>query len=125
MSVAIIDTPAPIKTTTNKPVTLQRSAQSPLHDLWTRLLATMLQSYLAIHGWLIFHDVLIHWGRRRAPHKSPDITAIAGGQFPAEAEKSYQVGRDGPPPPFVIEITSEETREADLHEKSFFMPPLA
>lgn len=92
-------------------------SQSPLHDLWSRWLASMLQAYLATSGWLILHDVLIHWGRRAVPYKSPDVTAIQGGQLPAAHDKSYHVLRDGPLPTFVLEITSEETRRDDFNGK--------
>lgn len=94
-----------------------KMAQSPLHDIWCRLLAVMLQSYLSAQQWLITNDVLIHWGRPRAPTKSPDIAAMPGGRLPAEDQKSYRVGRDGPLPAFVAEITSEDTRDIDLHTK--------
>ena len=94
-----------------------KMAQSPLHDIWTVLLATMLRTYLAAQQWLITQDVLIHWGRKGAPPLSPDLAAISGGRLPAEDQKSYRVGRDGPLPAFVVEITSEETRDTDLNKK--------
>jgi Uma2 family endonuclease len=94
-----------------------KMAQSPLHDIWTVLLATMLRTYLAAQQWLITQDVLIHWGRKGAPPLSPDLAAIPDGRLPAEDQKSYRVGRDGPLPAFVVEITSEETRDTDLHKK--------
>jgi Uma2 family endonuclease len=94
-----------------------KMAQSPLHDIWCRLLAVMLQSYLSAQQWLVTNDVLIHWGRPRAPTKSPDIAAMPGGRLPAEDQKSYRVDRDGPLPAFVAEITLEDTRDIDLHTK--------
>lgn len=91
-------------------------AQSPLHNLLTDLLAVMLRTYLGVRDWLILHDVLVLWGQRGAPAKSPDVAAFPGGRLSMK-EKSYRVGRDGPLPAFVIEITSEETREEDLQMK--------
>ena len=91
--------------------------ESPLHDIWTKLLAIMLRTYLSSSDWLVIGDVLIHWGSRRAPPKGPDLAAIPGGRLPAVKEKSYRVGRDGPTPAFALEITSEETRQSDLYEK--------
>jgi hypothetical protein len=97
-----------------------KMAESPLHDLLTTLLATMLCTYLAAEGWLILRDVLVHWGRRSAPPKGPDIAAILGGCLPAEDQKSFRVGRDGGLPSFVIEGTSEETRSVDFDDKRLF-----
>lgn len=88
-------------------------AQSPMHNLLTGLLYTMLHTYLGPRAWLILHDVLVLWGVRGVTPKSPDIAAFPGGRFPAR-EKSYRVGRDGPLPTFVIEVTSEDTRQDDL-----------
>lgn len=92
--------------------------ESPLHDIWTKLLAIILRTYLAGRNWLVLSDVIIHWGRRGAPAKAPDLAAIPEGRLPAAREKSYRVGRDGPLPAFVLEITSQETRLVDLHEKT-------
>lgn len=91
--------------------------QSPRHSIWTTLLITMLRIYLPAGDWLVLSDVLIHWGRRGAPAKVPDLVAIPGGRIPEPRQKSYRVGRDGPLPTFVLELTSEETRSVDLQEK--------
>lgn len=91
-------------------------AQSPMHNLLTDLLSVMLRTYLGARDWLILHDVLVLWGVRGIPPKSPDLAAIPGGRLPTH-EKSYRVGRDGPLPAFVIEITSDETRQEDLNNK--------
>ena len=90
--------------------------QSSLHDLWIGWLKVMLWNFLG-QGWLLTHDVIIHWGRERAPAKSPDIAAMPGGRLPVEDNLSYRVGRDGPLPSFVLEVTSKDTRQVDLHEK--------
>ncbi|MBE7470836.1 MAG: hypothetical protein DPW09_34885 [Anaerolineae bacterium] len=90
--------------------------QSALHDLWISWLKVMLWNFLG-QSWLLTHDVIIHWARDRAPAKSPDLAAIPGGRLPAEDNPSYLVGRDGPLPAFVLEITSRDTRQVDLHEK--------
>lgn len=92
--------------------------ESPYHELWRRWLATMLEGFL--RGWLILSDVYIHWWRQDIPPRAPDVAAIPGGQRPQPPEKAYWVGRDGPMPVFVVEITSEETRHIDLQEKPIF-----
>jgi Uma2 family endonuclease len=91
--------------------------QSPHHDRWIRWLAFMLNAFLGARDWLILTDVVIHWGRRGAPAKSPDLAAIPGGRLPDTTEKSYRVNRDGPVPAFVLEITSEDTRPTDLQAR--------
>jgi Uma2 family endonuclease len=93
-------------------------AQSPLHNLLTGLLYTMLHTYLGARAWLILHDVLVLWGVRGVTPKSPDIVAFPGGRFPA-GENSYRVGRDGPMPTFIIEVTSTDTRQEDLLIKPY------
>lgn len=92
-------------------------AQDAQHALWSRVLAVMLQAYLAASDWLILHDVFVRWGQAGIRPLAPDMTAIRGGKMPPKGEKSYVVGRDGPLPEFVVEITSEETRPADLETK--------
>lgn len=93
-------------------------AESPHHDILVTLLATMLRVYLGARNWLTTSDVIVHWGFKRAPCKSPDIAVILGGKLPDDEEKSYRVGRDGPLPSFIVEVTSEETRTTDLYEKN-------
>ncbi|MEZ4866505.1 MAG: Uma2 family endonuclease [Caldilineaceae bacterium] len=105
---------------TDDDVGVVKLSQSPWHDKLTVLLATMLRMYLTAQGWLATQDVLIHWGRRGVPPKSPDVAAFLGGHLPERKEKSYRVGRDGPLPAFVLEITSEETRQEDLDGKKLF-----
>jgi Uma2 family endonuclease len=95
-----------------------KMVQGPLHDQWSRWLADMLQAYLVDEGWLIMHDVLINWNLPGVPKNSPDVTLIYEGQLPAEGNESYHVGRDGPLPDFVIEITSDSTRAVDLGDKT-------
>jgi Uma2 family endonuclease len=95
-----------------------KMVQSPHHDLWTNWLKVMLWNYLGSQDWLVTNDVLIHWGRKGAPPKSPDVAVMPGGQLPAQTEKSYRVHRDGPLPVFVMEITSEDTRVVDLQAKT-------
>lgn len=105
---------------TEDDVGVVKVSQSPWHDRLTNLIATILRLYFSDRNWLTTQDVLIHWGRRGIPPKSPDIAAIADGRMPARRDKSYRVGRDGPLPSFVVEITSEETREEDLTGKKLF-----
>jgi Uma2 family endonuclease len=90
--------------------------QSVLHHRLTDLLSVMLSTYLGPRNWLILRDVLVLWGIRGLLPKGPDIAAIPNGH-PALTAKSYRVGRDGPRPAFVIEVTSTETREDDLQVK--------
>ena len=105
---------------TDDDVGVVKVSQSPMHDILTVLLATMLRMYLSDQEWLITQDVLIHWGRKGVPPKSPDVAAIPGGRLPERREKSYRVGRDGPRPAFVVEVTSAETLETDLVTKKIF-----
>ncbi len=90
--------------------------QSVLHHRLTDLLSVMLSTYLGPRNWLILRDVLVLWGIRGLLPKGPDLAAIPNGH-PAITAKSYRVGRDGPRPAFVIEVTSTETREDDLQVK--------
>ncbi|MBS1252190.1 MAG: hypothetical protein MAG451_01228 [Anaerolineales bacterium] len=92
--------------------------ESPYHDLWVRVLAFMLESFLA--DWLILSDVLIHPAREGVPAKAPDVAAIPGGRLPDLTDKSYHVERDGPVPAFVVEVTSEDTRVTDFDEKTLY-----
>jgi Uma2 family endonuclease len=102
---------------TEEDVGVVKVSQSPIHDLWTNWLKVMLQVFLQARQWFVTNDVLIHWGRKGAPPKSPDLAAMPGGHLPARTEKSYLVGRDGPLPAFILEITSEDSRPADMDEK--------
>lgn len=105
---------------TDDDVGVVKVSQSPLHDILTGLIATMLRMYLPDQEWLITNDVLLHWGRKGVPPKAPDVAAIFGGRLPERREKSYRVGRDGPRPAFVVEVTSAETLETDLITKKIF-----
>ncbi len=95
-------------------------AQSPPHAVWVGRIKHMVEAYREASEWLFLDDVLIHWGILGVPPKAPDITAIPGGKKPPKGEKSYRVGRDGPLPTFVVEVTSEETRKVDLEAKTIF-----
>lgn len=92
-------------------------SQGLIHELWSTLLAVMLRTYLDASTWLIMHDVLVYWNRGTKPPTSPDLTVVRHGRRPAPQHNSYQVGRDGPVPTFVAEITSQTTREIDLKTK--------
>lgn len=105
---------------TEDDVGVVKVSQSPWHDRLANLIATILRLYFSDRNWLTTQDVLIHWGQRGIPPKSPDVAAIVDGRMPARRDKSYRVGRDGPIPAFVVEITSEETREEDLVGKKLF-----
>jgi len=105
---------------TDDDVGVVKVSQSPMHDILTNLITTMLRMYLPEPEWLITNDVLIHWGRKGVPPKSPDVAVISGGRRPKRREKSYRIGRDGPRPAFVVEVTSAETLENDLITKKLF-----
>ncbi|MEM7539901.1 MAG: Uma2 family endonuclease [Chloroflexota bacterium] len=95
-------------------------AQNFRHDHWSHWLKEMITDYcdaIDDHEWLVLNDVLIYWDYPGISPISPDITVIPNTQMPAETYRSYRVGRDGPLPTFVIEITSHTTRDADLNEK--------
>src|SRR5438132_397489 len=54
------------------------------------------------------------------PAKSPDIAVVDGLEVDPdnlEDSPSYHIGKDGPPPRVVFEISSRETWRQDLEEK--------
>jgi Uma2 family endonuclease len=91
--------------------------ESPLHDLWSGQLAFTIRANLKSRNWLILHDVFIYWPQRFVPPAAPDLAIIPDAPVLAEGTKSYQVGRDGPPPIFVAELISESSRTHDLETK--------
>jgi Uma2 family endonuclease len=95
-------------------------SQSPLHDLLLWTIRSILHLHFEVRGWLTTQDVFVRFGGRGVAPKGPDIALIPEGQFPGERKKSYQVGRDGPPPAFIVEVTSEETRQIDLQAKPIY-----
>lgn len=94
--------------------------ESPLHDLWSGQLAFTIRANLKSRNWLILHDVFIYWPQRFLPPAAPDLAVIPDAPVLAENIKSYQVGRDGPPPIFVAELISESSRTHDMETKRTF-----
>ncbi|MEM7127717.1 MAG: Uma2 family endonuclease [Chloroflexota bacterium] len=92
-------------------------AQSIFHDIWLTILKAIFTGYKDPTKWLITSDVFIYWHIGRAKPAAPDLAAFRGGRLPPQKQKSYHVGKDGPVPVFVLEITSQDTRENDLKGK--------
>ena len=91
-------------------------AESWLHHWLAVLLEMMLRTYLEPKGWIIIGNVHVHWDRPGVPALAPDVTAIPEGHYPVE-EGSYQVGKHGPMPTFVLEVVSARYRFRDVDRK--------
>ena len=92
-------------------------AEGPLHDIWSVRLTDIIRTHMDNHQWLTLHDVLIYWEQEGVQRAAPDLAIIPGGRLPDPTHQSYHVGRDGPIPIFVVEITSKTTRNDDLNMK--------
>jgi hypothetical protein len=91
-------------------------AENWRHHWLAHLLEAILRMFLAGQGWVVMGNVYIHWGRRGISPRAPDVAAMPGGHYPGEGE-SYRVGRHGPSPSFVLEVTSPHDRWTDLEWK--------
>lgn len=91
-------------------------SQGSFYAMWAAILATLLRTYFGPR-WLILQDNLIYWQQPGVPPTGPDIAIIPDAVMPDEDHESYHVGRDGPIPIFVAEITSKSTRKSDLNTK--------
>ncbi|MEM7131282.1 MAG: Uma2 family endonuclease [Chloroflexota bacterium] len=91
--------------------------QGPTHNLLIVLITELLRLFHGGRGWYFPNDVLIRWGVPGVLDKGPDIAAIPNTTVPSSDKKSYHVGRDGPLPEAIIEITSESTRDDDFITK--------
>ncbi|MCB0062692.1 MAG: Uma2 family endonuclease, partial [Caldilineaceae bacterium] len=87
------------------------------HDRLLWMIRTMLHSFLSTDDWLLLNDVFIYFAGRDIAPKGPVIAAIPGGHVDNEKSKSYRVGDHGPVPAFLLEVTSEATRNVDLETK--------
>ena len=91
-------------------------AENWRHHWLAHLLEATIRLFLAESGWVVIGNVYIHWGRAGVPPLAPDLAAMPAGRYPGEGE-SYQVGRHGPLPSFVLEVTSPHDRWNDLERK--------
>ena len=89
-------------------------AQSIIHNIWCMILANLLRTYLDASKFLVTQDNLIYWERGTIPPNAPDLAVIPGGKTSPDEHNSFRVGRDGPIPAFVVEITSKGTCSEDL-----------
>lgn len=89
-------------------------AQGISHHLLITLIIERLRLHLLGHGWGFLNDVLIQWGVPGVTNSSPDITAIRDVDIPVDRRSAYLVGREGPMPSAVIEVTSRSTRSSDF-----------
>lgn len=94
-------------------------AEGWVHRWLSVMLEVMMRAHLGKLGWVVFGNVYVHWGRRGVPPMAPDVTAISTGTYPTLEEGSFYVGRHGPTPSFVIEITSHNKPERDVDRKKW------
>lgn len=94
-------------------------AEGWVHRWLSVMLEMMLRAHLGKLGWVVFGNVYVHWGRRGVPPMAPDVTAIRTGTYPTYEEGSFNVGRHGPTPSFVVEITSHNKPERDVERKKW------
>ena len=98
-------------------------SQNIEHDDWTGWLKGLVGGHLqkvSNEKWRLMNDVLVHWGIPDISPAAPDVTAIPNPKPTMRKDKSYFVGKDGPLPIFVVEITSPSTRSKDLDDKPSF-----
>jgi colicin import membrane protein len=94
-------------------------AEGWVHRWLSVMLEVMLRAHLGKRGWVVFGNVYVHWGRPGVPPMAPNVTAIRTGTYPTYEEGSFYVGRHGPTPSFVIEITSHNKPERDIERKKW------
>jgi colicin import membrane protein len=94
-------------------------AEGWVHRWLSVMLEVIIRAHLGRQGWVVFGNVYVHWGRRGVPPMAPDVTAIRTGTYPTYEEGSFYVGRHGPTPSFVIEITSYNKPERDIDRKKW------
>jgi len=96
-------------------------SQSFLHEFWTNTLRSIFRVYLDPQQWFVFGDVNIFGHRGLATSSCPDVAIVPGGNRPLSSEvKSYYIGADAPVPSFIVEVTSKDTRDNDLHNKVLY-----
>src|SRR2546430_1732300 len=93
---------------------------SDLHQDAIYALRDTLRRHSAQHGlnWYVSSQVqvIVPLPRREDWHPSPDIFVVPG--LEATPRTSYDTRRDGPMPPFVIEVVSPSTWRADVGSKA-------
>jgi Uma2 family endonuclease len=93
---------------------------SDLHQDAIYALRDTLRRHSAQHGlnWYVSSQVqvIVPLPRREDWHPSPDIFVVPG--LGATPRTSYDTRRDGPMPPFVVEVVSPSTWRADVGSKA-------
>ena len=91
--------------------------QGPLHGLFIRILADMLDRWFDAEDVAVFDDVKMLWGLPDVPDVAPDICIIRGIQNKWRDRSSFSVAEEGIRPSLVIEVISPRYRELDETDK--------
>ncbi len=89
----------------------------PLHGLFIRTLADMLDRRLDAEDVAVFDDVKMLWGQPGVPDVVPDISVIQGIRDKWRDRASFSVAEEGVRPSLVIEVISPRYRELDEQDK--------
>ena len=89
----------------------------PLHGLFIRTLADMLDRWLDAEDVAVFDDVKMLWGLPGVPDVAPDISVIRGIRDKWRDRASFSVIEEGVRPCLVIEVISPRYRDLDEKDK--------
>ncbi|MCP3963127.1 MAG: Uma2 family endonuclease [bacterium] len=89
----------------------------PLHGLFIRTLADMLDRWLDAEDVAVFDDVKMLWGRPGVSDVAPDISVIRGIRDKWRDRASFSVAEEDVAPCLVIEVISPRYREIDEQDK--------
>ena len=89
----------------------------PLHGLFIRTLADMLDRWFDTDDVAVFDDVKMLWGQPGLSEVAPDISVIQGIRDKWRDRASFSVPEEGVLPCLVIEVISPRYRELDEKDK--------
>lgn len=89
----------------------------PLHGLFIRTLADMLDRWFDSDDVAVFDDVKMFWGQSGVSDVAPDISIIQGIRGKWRDRASFKVAEEGVRPCLVIEVISPRYREIDEKDK--------
>ena len=89
----------------------------PLHGLFIRTLADMLDRWFDAEDVAVFDDVKMLWGDPGLKDVAPDISVIRGIQDKWRDRASFAIAEEGVRPCLVIEVVSPRYREIDEKDK--------
>ncbi len=89
----------------------------PLHGLFIRTLADMLDRWFDAEDVAVFDDVKMLWGEPGLSDVAPDISVIQGIRDKWRDRASFAVAEEGARPCLVIEVISPRYRELDEKDK--------